>query len=233
LEPEHFDREEHVLQNRPPREEHRRLEHHADVAARAGDLGPADGDAPGGRVEQSSDQLQQRRLAAPAGTDKGDELPGTDIDVDVTQRFDAGAAVPAREQLGDTPDLDGASGGRGAGDWLMGSEHRAQPGAVTFALPLRYSFDSSSQVRCSGRKTVGAGTIGGVTPSPSGGVPCSRSAVTAVSRSRRIWMMVRSLGPRCSLVRSMIAPMPSVHTRSWAQIPRIPAQETVRGTLRS
>src|SRR5256885_1141230 len=75
FEPEDLDRQQHVLEDGAPREEHRRLEHHPDAPARPGDLRRTDADVPGAGVEQPADQLEQRRLAAAAPPDESSGLP--------------------------------------------------------------------------------------------------------------------------------------------------------------
>src|SRR5438552_3995770 len=120
LEPEDLDRQQHVLEDGAPREEHRRLEHHPDAPARPGDPRRTDADVPGAGVEQPADQLEQRRLAAAARPDESDELPGQDLHADLAQRFERDRALGG-ESLADVADRDRA-------------EH--QPGAVIFTLPL-------------------------------------------------------------------------------------------------
>src|SRR5262245_51229106 len=58
IEPEDLDREQNVLENGPPGKKHWRLKHHADVAPRSLNVEPTDGDPSGGRLDESSDQLQ-------------------------------------------------------------------------------------------------------------------------------------------------------------------------------
>ena len=58
VEPEDLDRQQNILHDGPPRKENGRLKHHADVAPRSLDVHPTDGDPAGGRLDESSDQLQ-------------------------------------------------------------------------------------------------------------------------------------------------------------------------------
>jgi len=75
-----------VLAHRQPRHQRRGLlEHHSPIGAGPGHGPTIDLDRSGARRGETSDQLQQRRLAATARTDEAEKCPGGDVDVDVVE----------------------------------------------------------------------------------------------------------------------------------------------------
>ena len=75
-----------VLAHRQPRHQRRRLlEHDSPIGARSAHRSTTDLDRSGARSGEAGDQLQQRRLAAPARADEAEECPGGDVDVDVVE----------------------------------------------------------------------------------------------------------------------------------------------------
>ncbi len=97
----------HVLQDRVPGKQRVLLEDERDI------LGRRPGNSPAvhehlarARLQQSADDVQQRALAAAAGTQQADELVATDVQIDGLQRRQAlGVAVTA-EAPGDSPNAD-------------------------------------------------------------------------------------------------------------------------------
>ena len=78
------------------------LEHHADVALRGielGDVGLIDQDPSLIRGLEARDDLQQRRLAGPAGAENGDELAGGNAEADVRERRHLAEALARRVDL--------------------------------------------------------------------------------------------------------------------------------------
>src|SRR5262249_58127276 len=87
-----------VLSHRHPWKQRVVLEHHAAVAGRAGDLPAAHHHLASGRLLESGNETQQRRLAAARGADEADELSRPDREIDAGERFDL--AVAGRKALG-------------------------------------------------------------------------------------------------------------------------------------
>ncbi len=81
--------QQHVLEHRAPRQQHGRLEHHADIGMRAGDLAPADVDGSGAAVLEPERELEQAALAAARRSDERDELAVRDVERDLADRLDA------------------------------------------------------------------------------------------------------------------------------------------------
>ena len=81
---------------------------------------PSTSTAPGGRVVEAGDELDERRLAGAGGADEGDDLAGGDVEVDAAQRLEARARVGERDAL--EADVAGR-GGRGR----SGRRPRASP----------------------------------------------------------------------------------------------------------
>src|SRR5207247_1523748 len=74
-----------VLPHGHPRKEGEVLEHHAAVAARAGDGRVVDAHVAGGGLFETRDDPQQGRLAAAGRADQADELALVDEQVDMVQ----------------------------------------------------------------------------------------------------------------------------------------------------
>ncbi len=72
------------------------LEDQAPIQAGSGNGDAVQQDLPGGGAGQAAEQVQQGGLAAAAGADEHQELPGADVQGDVFQRgHPAGGAAPA------------------------------------------------------------------------------------------------------------------------------------------
>src|SRR5260370_40166532 len=80
------------------------MQHIGDLAVRAGDRPSVEKDGAACRLENSGDQGQQRALAAPALSDDGDELAGSDRERDASERFNLALAAKVAQR--DVPDLD-------------------------------------------------------------------------------------------------------------------------------
>src|SRR6185295_5381239 len=100
----HLRLQQDVGQDRPPRQQHMALEHDADAGRGTVDGRTADLDRAAGRRQQPPDQLEQRALAAAAGTDDRNELAFADLEFERPQRFDF--AVAGLVRLGDTARMD-------------------------------------------------------------------------------------------------------------------------------
>jgi len=77
-----------VAQHRRPGQQGEVLEHEGAFRARPEDLLAVDVDLAFRRLQQSGDDLQQRGLAAPAGSQQGGHLAGRETQVDRIQRPD-------------------------------------------------------------------------------------------------------------------------------------------------
>jgi hypothetical protein len=86
--------EQDVVDDGPPLEEHRRLEHHADRGDRPGHGPPVHEHAAAGRGPEPGDDPQERRLAAAGRADQGDELAPADPERDVAERLDRARLGP-------------------------------------------------------------------------------------------------------------------------------------------
>ena len=97
-----FEQQAGVAGHGAPRQQRRGLRHEADalgVARRVG-AGAVDLDEARARLVEAPDQAQQGRLAAPGGTEDGDDLTGGDVEIDEPQCFEAA------EELGDPAHAD-------------------------------------------------------------------------------------------------------------------------------
>jgi hypothetical protein len=81
-----LDLHQHVGERGTPVEEHRTLEHDAEVRLRPVDRAPGDAHHAGRRQEQARDQAQERALAASGRPDDREELALADRKVDVLER---------------------------------------------------------------------------------------------------------------------------------------------------
>jgi hypothetical protein len=115
-------RELHVLEGGEHRDEVEGLEDEADllgpqvaqsVVAERRDVGVADPDAPGGRVVEAADQVEERRLPGAGGPRDGEELARLDGKRDAAQGGHDRA--PEGVVLGDVLDADGGHDGGPAG----------------------------------------------------------------------------------------------------------------------
>ena len=90
-----------------PRQEAGGLRDEADALGRPGVVrrGAVDGDRAGRRLVEAADQAQQRRLAAAARTEHGDDLAGRHVEVDPGERLQRAAL--GVKGLGDADELDG------------------------------------------------------------------------------------------------------------------------------
>jgi hypothetical protein len=86
--PRQLRRQHHVVDDRPPLEQHRGLEDHADVGDRTRDGAAADDDPSRRGGPESGDDPQERRLAAAGRADEREELPLVDGERDPAQRLD-------------------------------------------------------------------------------------------------------------------------------------------------
>ena len=107
-----LDRQHHVLEHVPPRQQHRRLEDDADVAARSVDRPLPQPHVAGRAPEDAGEDLEQRALAAPARADDGHELAVADVEAHVLERLDVGALERAVD-LVQARDRDQRRAGRG------------------------------------------------------------------------------------------------------------------------
>ncbi len=80
----HVGRQHHVAEHAAPREQHGRLEHHADVAARTLDRRSLEVGLARSLGQQAGENLEQGGLTAPGRADDGDELTLADQETDVT-----------------------------------------------------------------------------------------------------------------------------------------------------
>ena len=108
------------------------LRHHPDRGARRPRL-PVDVAAPdprfaAGLVDQTGQDVDQRRFAGPVGAEQPEQRPARDREVDTLQRFLGGRPARRLVGLGQAPDLDrlgrqrrGGYGGsgRGSGEWAV------------------------------------------------------------------------------------------------------------------
>ena len=104
-----FESEGNVVADREVREERVVLEHHVERTFRGshgGDVIVADQDATRRGLLKPGDKAQCRGLSAAAWSEQREELPGTNLDVDIVDSGDRA------ETLGDVFDVDGARGGR-------------------------------------------------------------------------------------------------------------------------
>src|SRR5205085_2520355 len=72
--PADFGDEKNIRERSAPRQENRRLKHHADVANGAGNIFSGNADLTARSRNETGDKAQQRRLAAAARTDNRDKL---------------------------------------------------------------------------------------------------------------------------------------------------------------
>ncbi len=110
VEPHHVDRQQHVLLDGAPGEQHRRLEHGADAARGPVDLRAADGEGAPCCLFEPQHELEQARLAAAARTHHGDELAFAHAERDAAQRLDAAGCRAIREA--DPGNIEDVGGGR-------------------------------------------------------------------------------------------------------------------------
>src|SRR5262245_37460586 len=88
IQSQNLDRQHDVVEHRPPVEQDGRLEDHPDVLAGAGDRCPVHRDGARTGRHQSRYQLEERALAAAAGTDEHQELVRNDVQRDPVQRLE-------------------------------------------------------------------------------------------------------------------------------------------------
>jgi hypothetical protein len=100
----HVDRHQHVVDDVPPRQQQRILEHDADIAMGFGDLVAVDVDFAGCRRKKARDQFEQRGLAAAGWADHDEELAVIDVEVQGTQRLHLAVAGPIG--FGDAGEID-------------------------------------------------------------------------------------------------------------------------------
>src|SRR5689334_21461573 len=108
VEPEDFDRQQHVVDVRTPGEKHRRLEHHADRATRAGHLASSHRHASARLRDEPGYDVEQRALATAAGAHERHELAFAHDEryvVECDKRFLSQAI-----RLGESIDFDRAAG---------------------------------------------------------------------------------------------------------------------------
>jgi hypothetical protein len=103
-----LDRQHHVGQHRPPRQQGRALEHERHVPARPGDGITRHPDRAGRRPEESRDQPEQGGLATPRPADQRDELAVADVQVDLLEGSDL--ALASVEDLPHIVQLDHLAG---------------------------------------------------------------------------------------------------------------------------
>jgi len=84
--PAKLDRQQHVVEHGPPRQQHRRLEHHRGLRRGAVQWFAVELDRSCGGGQQSGEQLEQRRLSATALANDRDELAVEDLEVEVLKR---------------------------------------------------------------------------------------------------------------------------------------------------
>ena len=92
VETENLGRQQHVVEHGAPGEQHRLLEHDADIAGRAGERRAVEQELAAARSQQRADQLEQGRFAAAGRPDQGYELVLLDGESDVLERGDAAGA---------------------------------------------------------------------------------------------------------------------------------------------
>jgi len=108
-EPLHVGRQQHIGEHVAPGEQHRRLEHHADVLARAIDRRAVEDGLALRRRQQSGQDFQQSGFSATRGTHDRDELALGDREIDVLQGHDGVRSVAiALRQAADRDDVAGA-----------------------------------------------------------------------------------------------------------------------------
>src|SRR5882672_5283275 len=71
-----FDAEDHVAEDRAPREQARLLEHHRAIRARLGDLAAVEREAPVRDGDETVDRVEECCLSAPGWADDRQELTG-------------------------------------------------------------------------------------------------------------------------------------------------------------
>src|SRR5581483_7264505 len=89
LEPEH-----HVAEYREPREKRRFLEHHEPMSAGPFNALAVGEDLPRVRLGETGHDVEQRRLAASAGSHQADEFSLADAQIDVIERMHGSAWRP-------------------------------------------------------------------------------------------------------------------------------------------
>src|SRR5436309_7175062 len=104
IEPAQFELQHDVAEDVAPFEQHRALEHDAEIGLRTDDLVAVELYAAAGVTQQPGDDAQQRTLAAAGWTDDRDELALPDREVDPVERVRRRSA--AAEDLADALCLD-------------------------------------------------------------------------------------------------------------------------------
>src|SRR5262249_25949537 len=96
----HFKSEHHVLQGGEPRQQLRKLKHHAAIVAAASDLPAVDGHFPGRCEFEAHGDAQGRRLSAAGGADQRYDLAITHIEAHAAKRrYDMRSAFNANHEL--------------------------------------------------------------------------------------------------------------------------------------
>ena len=96
--------QQHIAEHVAPFEQHRALEHDAEVRLRAGDFLPVEQHAAAGVAQQPRDDAQQRALAAAGGPDDREKLALPHGQIDAVERVRRRSA--AAEDLADALHLD-------------------------------------------------------------------------------------------------------------------------------
>src|SRR3954453_8320042 len=100
----HLQAELDVLPHRLPGKQRILLEYHSAFGAGTVHLLAVDSDDARGRLEETGDRVEQRRLSAPGGTDDRDELARLHVNLRIGDGFDRPLDAVVAE--GEVPDLD-------------------------------------------------------------------------------------------------------------------------------